>query len=300
MVSDWNYSNPLGEEMAMWTPLLLASGYITVVWEITFAFQAWRPVGRFFALGVGILFHFMTWLTLGLYVFPLICISGYMSFAMEEDIVAIRRLLHRLRIPTSLLGVPRFALARLINACPASVPLSMLWLGTAVVVAVASAEADYRIDPYGVRANNGPMALKVMDKEVARTMLNSRRPLREKDKFFSFDIGSMLIGGQLANRNQEFEYGDTIIAQCNINPPHEDLWVECILEDDQNRIIDNSGLFVTRDMLFANFRYQACNKLIPGSYWMVLKSSGKEISRRPFKLIGSPESAASTGGLMTN
>ena len=85
-----------------------------------------------------------------------------------------------------------------------------------------------------------------------------------------------------------------------INPPHEDLWVECILEDDQNRIIDNSGLFVTRDMLFANFRYQACNNLIPGNYCMVLKSSGKEIARRPFKLNGAPVSLPSTGELMTN
>jgi hypothetical protein len=300
MLSNWNYSNPIGEEMAMWTPLLLASGYITVVWEITFAFLAWRPVGRFFALGIGILFHFMTCITLGLYVFPLICLSGYLSFLMEEDIVAIRRFLHRLHVPTSLLGAPRFAIARMIEARPASVPLATLWLALAAVVAVASAEADYRIDLYGVRTNNGSMKLNAMDQEVARTMLTSRRPLREKDKFFSFDIGSMLVGGQLANRSQQFNYGDTIIAQCNLNPPHEDLWVECVLEDEQHRIIDNSGLFVTRDMLFANFNYQACNSLIPGSYWMVLKSSGKEISRRPFRINGSPSSITSKSELLTN
>jgi len=112
MLSNWNYSNPIGEFMATSTPLLLISGYITVVWEITFPFLAWRPVGRFFALGIGVMFHIMTWISLGLWVFPLVCISGYLAFLMERDIVAIRRFVHRLRLPTSLLGLPRFAMAR--------------------------------------------------------------------------------------------------------------------------------------------------------------------------------------------
>ncbi len=253
MLSNWNYSNPAGEVLATWTPLLLASGYITVVWEITFAFLAWRPVGRFFALGIGVMFHIMTWLTLGLYIFPLICISAYLSFLMEKDIVAIRRFMHRLRFPTAILGFPRFAIARVVEARPGYVPMSMLWLGVAVLVAVASAEADYRIDLYGMRANKDGLALSPMDSKVALTMLKSQQPLREKDKFLSFDIGSMLIGGQLANRSQTYEYGATIIAQCNVNPPHEDLWVECNLEDEQHRIIDTAGVFVTREQMFVRW-----------------------------------------------
>ena len=302
MLSNWNYSNPVGEMMATSTPLLLASGYITILWEISFAFLAWRPAGRFVALGIGILFHIMTWLTLGLYIFPLICISGYLAFLSEQDIVAIRRLVHRLRIPTALLGAPRFAIARLIEARPAAVPVSLAWLGMATLVAVGSAEADYRIDLYGIRANNGPMALKSMDREVALVMISPSRPLREKDKFFSFDVGNALVGGQLANRLKVFESGDTIIAQCNVNRPHEDLWVECFIEDDQERVIDNSGQYVTRDKLFANFTYFAGNRLVPGDYWMVLKSSGKEISRRPFTLAGDPKTLpqAATGEMLTN
>lgn len=300
MLSNWNYSNPAGEILAMWTPVLLACGYITVVWEITFPFLAWRPAGRFFALGVGIVFHFMTWLTLGLYIFPLICISGYMSFLMEKDIVAIRRFAHRLRIPTALLGFPRFAAARIIEMRPVSLPASILWIGLAALIAVGSAEADYRLDLYGMRANNGPMALTPLDPDAALSMINSTRPVREKDKFFSFDIGSLLVGGQLANRSSTYEFGDTIIAQCNINPPHEDLWVECVVEDEHNRIVDSSGQFVTREMLFANFTYDVGNKLVPGKYWIVLKSSGTEISRRPFELTGDPESLPQMGELMTN
>ena len=290
MVSNWNYENPIGEFMATSTPLLLISGYLTVVWEISFPFLAWRPAGRFFALGVGMLFHFMTWVALGLWIFPLICLSGYFAFLMEADIVAIRRFVHRLRLPVSLLGLPRFAIARAIEMRPAAVPVSMIWLLLAMLVAIGAAEADYRLDLYGIRSNKGMMPLKSINRDVALTMINNSRPLREKDKFFSFDIGSMLIGGQLANRSGEYGYGDTIIAQCNINPPHEDLWVECAIEDSDHRIIDSSGQFITRDALWANFSYQAGNKLAPGDYWMILKSSGKEISRRPFKLSGDPNS----------
>ena len=169
-----------------------------------------------------------------------------------------------------------------------------------MIVLVLSAEADYRLDVYGIRRNHGPLPLKKMDATVARTLINSQRPLREKDKFFSFDIGSMMMAGQLANRKTEFSYGDVVIAQCNINPPHEDLWVECVIEDDQNRIIDVAGQFVTRDQLYSSFPYQTGNKLVPGNYWVVLKSSGQEISRRQFTLSGDPESLPAMGQMLSN
>ena len=300
MFSNWNYPNPLGETLATWTSVLLISGYITVVWEITFPFLAWRPIGRYFALGIGAIFHFLTIFQLGLLIFPFICTACYLAFLMEKDIVAIRQFLRARKFPTSVIGVPRFAVARLIQARPAAIPLPALWLSLAMIVLVLSAEADYRLDDYGIRRNHGPLPLKKMDATVARTLINSQRPLREKDKFFSFDIGSMMMAGQLANRKTEFSYGDVVIAQCNINPPHEDLWVECVIEDDQNRIIDVAGQFVTRDQLYSSFPYQTGNKLVPGNYWVVLKSSGQEISRRQFTLSGDPESLPAMGQMLSN
>jgi hypothetical protein len=223
-----------------------------------------------------------------------------MSFLMEKDIVVIRRLIHRLRVPTSILGFPRFAIARAVEMRPASVHASILWVSLAALIAVGSAEADYRMDPYGMRSENGPLALRTIETDKALEMIRSSKPVREKDKFFSFDVGSMLVGGQLANRTKEFECGDMVLAQCNINPPHEDLWVECVVQDDHNRIIDSSGQFVTRDMLFANFNYDAGTKLVPGNYWMVLKSSGKEIARRPFKMNGEVKPTPAMDDLLTN
>ena len=90
MLSNWNYENPIGELMAMWAPLLLVAAYVTCVWEIVFAFLVWHRRARFVMLGVGATFHIMTCVTLGLYVFPSICLSGYLCFARPEDIVFYR------------------------------------------------------------------------------------------------------------------------------------------------------------------------------------------------------------------
>ena len=112
--------------------------------------------------------------------------------------------------------------------------------------------------------------------------------MREQDKFFNFDIGTFTIGEQLANRASDYQYGETILAQCNLNPPHEDLWVECLIVDEQDRTIEQFGQFVTREMMRANFFYRLGNKLIPGDYAVVLKSANQEISRRAFSLSGTP------------
>jgi hypothetical protein len=139
-----------------------------------------------------------------------------------------------------------------------------------------------------------------MDSDVALAMINDKRVLREQDKFFSFDLGTQMIGGQLANRRKEYRYGEKIIAQCNLNPPHEDLWVECLLQDDQQRTVQQSGIFVTREMMFANFFYETGNSLVPGNYSMVLRSSGKDVFRRSFTLSGDAASLPEMGEMATN
>ncbi|MFM7059069.1 MAG: HTTM domain-containing protein [Planctomycetota bacterium] len=301
MFSDWNYPNPLGELVAMSPAILLASGYLTVVWEVSFPFLAWRPIGRFFALGFGVIFHLLTIFLLGLYIFPFICIPCYLVFLMEGDIVVIRNSLRRVRFPGHLMAIPRVMLARLIAARPAAVPLPLLWAGVAMLVTVMGAEADYQFDVYGIRAAGKALPLKSLDPVIARAMINSQRPLREKDKFFSFNIGTQMMAGQLANSEDTFRIGETIIAQCNLNTPHEDLWVECVVEDEQQRVVDVAGQFVTRELLFTNFPWRTCERFVPGRYYFVLKSSGQEIARRAFTLTddGCPIPAGGSG-LLTN
>jgi len=300
LVSNWNWPNPIGELMALSPALLMISGYITVVWEVTFPVLAWRPLGRFVALGMGVAFHVMTIFALGLWIFPFICTTCYLAFLQESDIAAIRGILLRLRIPGAWLGRPRVLVAMLLERRPVMVPLAGIWLAAGLAVAVGSVEADYRLDVYGIRGNGAPLALPAMDTATVRQMINSQEPLREKDKFFSFDIGSMVMAGQLANSRSQFAAGEVIIAQCNLNPPHEDLWVECVIQDAEDRVIDVAGQFVTRDQLFAKFNYMTAEKLVPGQYWVVLKSSGQEVSRRPFELTGDVSAEGGAEGMLSN
>ncbi len=300
MVSNWNYPNFIGEYVAMLPVVLLVSGYLTVVWELSFAFLVWRRWGRFYALGFGAMFHILTNPLLGLRVFPLICLSSYCAFLSERDVLALRRLLPGRRQWRGLVRAPFLMTARLIERRPSNIPLPLLWSAVAAVVAVGAMEWDYQLDHYGIRGNGGPLPLQKMESVVARRMINSTTPIRERDKFFSFNIGSRVMAGQLVNRNREFEYGELLIAQCNLNTPHEDLWVECVVEDDEQRVLDVTGKFVTREQLYASFPYALNSRLLPGNYWMVLKSSGVEISRRQFSLGGDPAQACPTDSLMTN
>jgi len=286
--------------MAMWTPLLLVSAYITIVWEILFGVLVWRPIGRYFTLGVGALFHIMTNVTLGLIVFPAICISGYLAFVTEDDVNRIRSFAAKSRLLSWLRWSPFEFLASLGDKWPVTIPATAVWGVLAALTITAYSEAEHRLDVYGMQANGGPMELTPIDRETALTFLDDNRPLREKDKYFSFEIGTRLIGGQLGNTCNEFEYGELIIAQCNLNPPHEDLWVELLLKDEDDHVVELTGQFVTREMLYANFYYDTGCKLVPGEYSIVLRSSGKEIFTRQFTLTGDPECIPAMTNMLTN
>jgi hypothetical protein len=281
MLSNWNYENPVGELMAMWPPVLLVSAYLTVVWEILFGFLVWNPRLRVMMLVVGAAFHLGTWLLLGLYIFPAICLAGYLCFVTPNDVMKVRRWLKSSRWTVAW---PRRNVLRI----PAVFPAGVTWAISAGLFAVAALEAEYQMDLYGLHGESGPLPIAEMDQQHAIALIAGETPLREKDKFFSFYLGDTSVGGQLANRREDFEYGDIVLAECNLNPPHEDMWVECVLEDDDEHKIDSVGQVVTREMLRGHFTYQLGNRLAPGTYSMVLRSAGHEISRRQFTLSGEP------------
>ncbi len=281
MLSNWNYENPVGELMALWSPMLLVSAYLTVVWEILFGFLVWHPRLRLPMLGIGAMFHLGTSLLLGLYIFPAICLSGYLCFVTSQDVVKVRRWLRSLQWQWS---IPE----KLARRIPAILPSGITWTIVAGLFAVVALEAEYHLDLYSMHGESGPLPIAVMDREHAMRLIAGETPLREKDKFFSFHLGSTAVGGQLANRRSAFEYGDILLAECNLNPPHEDMWVECVLEDEDGHTIDSVGQVLTREMLRGHFSYALYNGLSPGRYSMVLKSAGQEISRRRFTLSGEP------------
>ncbi len=299
MLSNWNYENPFGEVMAMWAPMLLVSAYMAVVWEMMFPFLVWRPMARLFVLGLGVTFHFMTWLTLGLYIFPAICISGYFAFASERDVVIVRNFFRRIGI-AKFVALPLTLCRRGLVSMPQLAPAAVVWTCLAAVCAIAGTESELRLDLYGANTPEGGYRLKPMDSTVARTMIEKQQRIREHDKFFNFEIGTQTIGDLLANRRSQFTYGDLMLVQANLNPPHEDMWIECLLKDEEGRTIEQFGQFVTREMLRANFSYKIGNKLIPGNYHMVLKSANQEIYEGKFTLSGTPNEGKPGGSVLTN
>lgn len=285
-----NHAHPLGELFTLYPILFVVGGLSTAIWEILFLFIVWSKVGRQFALGFGVLFHIGTMLLLGLYIFPWICFSAYLAFLEERDIQRfaaffrkIRRragLMHRSLLPQSVL---KFA-KRLQNVRWYHSPLAYtLVIASIVMIGV---ETEYHLDVYGVRRPEGPHELKVIDDpQLIAKMLRVSEPIREEDKFLAFDVGSGFVGGFVTNRRDTFTQGEKLIAQCSLNPPHEDMWVECNLHDADGPIIDRVGNVVGREASRTEFIYDLRESLEPGEYMLVLKTKGREITRRYFTLL---------------
>lgn len=301
MLSNWNYSNPIGEWMAMWSPILLFSAYITVLWETMFSVLVWRPRLRIFVLAIGAMFHLGTWVLLGLRIFPLVCIFSYFAFFSEQDYLIVRAWAKRWNIQR-FMEMPGRLAGRTLSAVPRWLPASAAWGCLLSVSAIAAVEVELKLNMYGLKDGQPTFVLTELNSTVAKEMIRSdSQNVREKDKFFSFDLGTITIGHQLANRRSQFEFGEMIIAQCNLNPPHEDMWVECLIEDEQGRTIEQFGQIVTRETLRTNFFYTIGNRLVAGNYDMVLKSSNQEIYRRSFQLSGQPcDSSHLQSSMMTN
>lgn len=292
MLTNWNYGNPIGEMMAMWTPVLLVGAYLTMLWEMLFCVLVWQRRLRIPTLMLGVAFHLLTSVMLGLFVFPAICLAGYLAFVTERDVVYVRRVLRRLRL-RSPVNWPTRAAEVLLPRFPRALPAGVTWLCLVGVAAIGLVELEVQSDLYGMESSEQGLQLQPVDRAVAQAMIRNERRVREKDKFFDFAIGTYMVGRQLANRADEFTYGDRILAQCNLNPPHEDLWVECLVQDSDGRTIEQFGQFVTREMMWADFTYHLGNKLLPGEYSMVLKSANQEIARRRFTLSGTWEETGS-------
>jgi hypothetical protein len=289
MVTHFNEAHPLGEWLTLYPVLLVAFGYIAIVWEVLFVFLVWKRWGRVCMLALGVSFHLMTALTLGLYVFPAVCITIYLAFLEEADV---QKLARWSRFGQRFAWLRTFA-AKVERKLPAS---GSAWFAGAygfllVSTALAGVELEYHLDPYRLRGPDGPLALREVDPQLVQQMLGPERPLRPEDKFFAFEVGTILVGESLMNRRDAYRHGETVIAQCSLNPPHEDMWVECNLHDSHDCVIDRVGTVVAREMLRYNFPYRLTEALEPGDYFVVLKASGREVARRRITLqpaVGAP------------
>ena len=296
MITNYNLRTSLGIYLSQFPSILVMFGYVTIVWEVLFVFTSWRGWGRVAMLGTGTIFHFMTGITLGLDVFPVICISLYFSFLNERDVPRLARIWAHTRIAAVWSRAAQRAGAALAPAFrwrnAVGIPSTAVFLSTVAAVALAGVQIEYWSDPYGERRPEGPYALKELDNDYVAELLTPTPAIRDKDKFTSLETGTIVVGGHLLNRRSEFQHGEMVTAEFGVAPPHEDMWVECNLHDDQNHVIDTVGRIVERESMSGSVYYRLSDWLAPGRYWLVLKAAGTEIMRKPITLRGVQKSAA--------
>ncbi|MFK7819027.1 MAG: HTTM domain-containing protein [Planctomycetaceae bacterium] len=293
MLTNVNFSNPIGEYVALMPAVLIVSAYATIIWEVCFIFTVWSGWQRPVMLFIGFMFHLGTNILLGLYVFPMVCVCLYFAFLRESDVQVLARLYRRFRrrsgwrpmryTDSDLEAQPIEWIPGFLRM-PAGVAFMMI-AGLAVVLGI---EIEHRTDLYGERNPNGLTQLVEIPADEAAKMLAPSRQLLERDKFFSFDIGTTAIGGNLVSSKSEFTYGDVVLAQTSLNPPHEDLVLECNLVDEDGDVVHQMQTYATREMFRCDFYYHIGFDTKPGRYEFVLESSGKEVGRRSFNLVGTP------------
>ncbi len=97
MITNYNMPNLLGRYFEPYPAILAGFGLVALIWECTFIFLAWRGIPRIVMLAIGSTFHIMTLLTLGLWLFPVVCISSYLAFLNEADVAWFKQLFARWR-----------------------------------------------------------------------------------------------------------------------------------------------------------------------------------------------------------
>jgi hypothetical protein len=281
MLTHMNHGHPLGEWLAMHPSLIMASAYVTVVWEILFIFVAWRGLARTVMLSMGVLFHAMTYLTLGLVFFPLIYFVIYWSFCGEADFVRLRKraaaLTSRLRFGVNvpaLFGSNRAAKRWGWGATAA-------YFATLPAVAVGGIAIEHGLDPYRLRAEDGPLPLREISLHEARRMLRPTEPIRTEDKFFSFTIGSTRFVREPVAPRDGFEQGDTLYARTLLQPTRDDLFAEYVLVDADGDALGRWGAIIPREQDDFSVAIPLKPGAIPaGEHRLELRLEGRHVASR--------------------
>jgi hypothetical protein len=293
MLTHVNYPHPVGEYLVMFPSMLVLFSYIVLSWEMMFIFKAWTGWGRIVFLTLGIVFHFMTTLTLGLFIFPWICYSAYLAYMNEQDVIWAKNLWKNV-LPTSRLAQRVQSITAMVQGWVQKLdhPLTVKLLHPAMLPALllifssVNVIVEHKIDRYGLARAEGRYKLQQLDREEIKHMLSSTSStLRETDKVFSFDLGQYSIGGNVVPCRPIFKQGSQIIAQASLNPPHGDMWMECNLHYEDNSILDQLSTFIGREDTRANFIFDLCELTKPGKYQFVLKCNGTEVERRTFEVV---------------
>jgi hypothetical protein len=295
MLTHINFRHPLGELLTLYPIALKLMSYTALIWEVTFVFLVWRGFWRPWVLAIGILFHFMTVFTLGLMIFPMVCFSCYLGFMDEKDVAGMRKWWSTLLAKGDVWAK---GIQRMFNAMPLpgawerSSGLAYAAVGPLFMLAAfGGVGLEYWLDRYGDRRAEGKYVLKEVDPDLMARMLAPTEPIRDIDKFFAVDTGTILVGDLLADRRRVFRHGETLIAQCNLTPPHEDMWIECKILDENNRLVSRVGNIALREQFRSNFMYPITAAMEPGNYTFRFETAGREVLRKGITVVGDSRTA---------
>jgi hypothetical protein len=298
MMTYLNNEHPLGDWLSQFPIILGVFGYITIIWQIVFVFAVFKPLLRVPTLAIGAGFHLMTAFTLGLYTFPAVMLTSYLAFLNESDLRYFARHLRRLEKwwqRRSAFAHWADSLGRF-GTQPAWVG-AMSFALVLAFVSLAGAEVEHWMDPYGMRRPEGPYGLREISGDDVDRLFSREVPLRQVDKLLAFDLGKWLVGDHLVNRSREFRQGERIIAQASLSPPHEDMWIECIVYDTRveesdeglqtvpNKVVSRIGQVITRETSRGQFVFKLDEAFEPGEYVMRLRAGNEDVGRRSFTLL---------------
>ncbi len=290
LLTNLNNENPIGEYLALYPAVIVTMSHIAIVWQVLFPFISWRSWGRAGILSMGVLFHLLTVWLLGLYIFPFIMITTYFSWMNAGDARALFPRLQKIGsslapISAGVTGFVQAAAAAIRGRLAAwSVPSAVMFGLLLTATIAGGVELEYRADLYGHRREGGPHQLEPLSADEAQLMLKSDMMMRESDKYFSLEIGRDVFGSSVVKRGTSFRRGDRVIAQVTLTPPHEDLLMDCRLEDTAGRQIHSFQQPVTRDMLRANFHYQFPMDIPEGTYCFVIHSNGEDVISKTIRI----------------
>ncbi len=291
LLTNVNMENPFGEYLSQYPGMILVMVYVNIFWEIAFLFSCWKGVGRTVNLTIGLIFHVMTILTLGLVVFPLVYFVLYLVWYDTRD--------HR-RVMAwwqSLFG--RDFRSQLTPSTPALAANGgwgghnfLVWSLCAACAAGLGIWIDHHADPFGERRPEGRYALQPISRERVEELLRNDQKIDVQDKVFPLEIGSVKFNDNLVDRKTQFHYGDQAMIQCSLLPPHEDLFMEAHLRNEEGQIIRRLWQVVARENLRGHFWFMMEDSLTPGMYSVVVRINGHEAARRTLELL--PDSAETT------
>ncbi len=292
LLANVNMDNPFGEYLSQYPGMILVMVYTTVVWEVVFLFTCWKGVGRLINLSVGLVFHVMTIFTLGLVVFPLVYFVLYLNWYEERDhhrVVGWWQSLFgrdfRTQLsPTTVAVTPRgqgwgFPSLPAWGLCAAGAVALGVWI-------------DHNADPWGESRPEGRYSLKPISEERVAELLRNDQQIDVTDKVFSIDVGSVKFNDNLVDRKTQFHHGDKAMIQCSLLPPHEDLFMEAHLRNEDGQIVRRLWQVVSRENLRGHFWFLMEESLVPGVYSVVVRIDGQDAGSRTLEIL--PDSAAAT------